>query len=208
MRNELKEFKNILEGQDVFIIGGGASIRNFDFSLLENKFTIVLNSSIEKIKTCTAIFWTDYDWGAQNIDKLDTFNSFKFSVRQQCDNYIKNNIKGIANSIVLKKLNDYGFSSDINHVCGNNSGAQSLNLIANIKPHRIFLLGFDMRFIDGYSHCHDKYIMSKPSIYQDLFIPSFNIMAPFIEKMGIEVINCSMKSKLTCFKKDSIEKYL
>lgn len=208
MREELKKFKEKFEGQDVFIIGGGASIKDFDFSKLENKLTVVLNSSIERVKYCSAIFWTDYDWGSQNLEKLAKFDAFKFSVRQQCDHYITNNIKGIANSIVLKKISDYGFSTNINHVAGNNSGAQALNLIINIKPHRVFLLGYDMKITNGQSHCHNQYIMSNPSIYKDLFIPSINSMADHIHRLGIEVINCNIKSDLDCFKKESLEKYL
>lgn len=208
MRTELLQFKDKLEGQDVFLIGGGASTRNFDFSLLENKNTIVINSMIEKIKSCAAIFWTDNDWAAQNLEKIDKIKCLKFSVRAQCDQYIKKGIRGIGESTVLKKMGDYGFSTDINGVFGNNSGAQVLNLVSNAKPHRIILLGYDMRMIDGQSHSHDQYIMSKPSIYDELFIPSINIMAPIIEKLGIEVINCSLKSKLNCFRKDSIENYL
>jgi len=208
MRTELLQFKEKLEGQDVFIIGGGASTKTFDFSLLDGKVTIVINSMIEKVSSCSAIFWTDNDWAAQYLDKVDRFDCLKFSVRQHCDQYIKRGIKGIGNSTVLKKAGDYGFSMDINEVFGNNSGAQALNLVTNTKPHRIILLGYDMRLIDGHSHSHDKYSMSQPNIYEELFIPSINIMAPIIEKLGIPVINCSLKSSLKCFKKDNIENYL
>lgn len=208
MRTELVNFKETLQGQDVFILGGGASIRNFDFTRLKDKFTIVLNSTIERVDACTGVFWTDYDWGAQNEDKLKNYDCFKFSVRKHCDNYINKGIRGIANSTVLRKGNDYGFSMDINEVCGNNSGAQAINLVANCQPYRIILLGFDMGFVNGHSHCHDEYVMSMPSIYEELFIPSINSMANIIEKLGIPVINCSMKSNLKCFIKDEIDNIL
>lgn len=208
LRTRLQEFKDTIAGNDVYIIGGGPSLKTFDFSLLDNKITIALNTAYKSLKHPTAIYWADQDWVARHLEHVSKINCFKFTSKINCDAYITQNISSFANSIVLRKEKDYGFSIDLNNVSGNNSGAQALNLVANMKPYRIILLGYDMRFKDGHSHFHEGYEINNCTVYKELFIPSINIMAPIIQKMGIEVINCSAISELTCFKKDNIEKYL
>lgn len=208
IRTSLQQFKNIIEGNNVYIVAGGPSLKGFNFSMLDDKITIALNTSFKFLKNPTAIFWMDQDWIAKNIDAVSSTNCYKFTSKINADGYIKKNINSFANSIVLKKEKDFGFSTDINNVCGNNSGAQALNLISNMKPYKIILLGYDMSFNNGNSHFHEGYELYNCNVYKDLFIPSINIMAPIIKNMGIEVINCSDISKLTCFKKDKIENYL
>lgn len=208
LRPELQDFKDRFGGQEVFIIGGGPSLKNFDFNLLNSKITVSLNSSFERMSKWTAMFWADNDWASQNLDRITAIDSLKFTAKKFCDEHIRRNIKAMGGATVLRKGGDYGYSGDIDTVCGNNSGAMALNLVANTKPYRIILLGYDMQFIDGQSHHHKGYVVSSPSVYRDLFIPSINSMAPFIKKLGIEVVNCSPTSALECFNKESIDKYL
>lgn len=209
LRTEIQNFKNIIAGQNVFIIAGGPSLDNFDFSKLKGNICIALNSAYKNIEQyLSAIFWTDNDWASAHYDKLMNFKGYKFQSHSSGGQYIKLNVKGFADSTVLHKIKDFGFTTDVNCVCGNNSGAQILNFVANLKPHKIILLGYDMGFSNGKTHWHGGYIVSDASVYNNLFIPSINSMAPFIEKLGIDVINCNLDSKLNCFRKDNLEKYL
>lgn len=207
MRAEIQDFKNLIEGQDIFIIGGGPSLKNFDFSKLKSKFKIALNSAFFGTDP-HAVFWMDSVWPAKNFDILTEYPGYKFCSKVSGSGYIKKNIKGIANSTVLNKKSDYGFSHNIDEVCGNNSGAQCLNFVCNLKPHRILLLGYDMEFSKGHSHWHSGYEISDASVYQNLFIPSINSMAKDIQHLNISVINCNINSRLNCFKKDLLENYL
>ena len=213
LRAEIKKLKDKVEGQDVFIIGGGPSLIDFDFNKLRGKTVFALNSSFKLLNNiATAVFWTDNDWASANYNYLMDFNGLRFNARINAEKSIIGDIKGFADSCVLNKLNDFGFTMDVNSVCGNNSGAQALNFIANLKAYRIFLLGYDMNPSSrGKTHWHEGY--NQPAAlyataYRDLFIPSINSMAPFIQQLGIDVINCNPDSYLKCFRKDKIEKYL
>lgn len=213
LRTEIEELKKKVEGQDIFIIGGGPSLIDFDFDKLKGKTIIALNSSFKKITDiATAVFWTDNDWAANNYDDLMSFKGLRFCSRINAIKYINEGSRGFANSCVLNKLQDFGFTTVIDSVCGNNSGAQILNFTTNLKAYRIFLLGYDMNpSAKGKTHWHEGY--EQPAslyaeAYKNLFIPSINSMAPFIKQLGVDVINCNLDSKLVCFRKDQLEKYL
>jgi hypothetical protein len=213
-RAEIEELKKKVEGQNVFIIGGGPSLVGFDFDKLRGRTCIALNSSFKGIENyLTAVFWADNDWASKNYEQLLAFDGLRFNARINAAKYVQEDIKGFGNACVLHKLKDFGFTMDINSVCGNNSGAQSLNFVTNLKPHRIFLLGYDMDTSSkGKTHWHEGYEQNAPVLYgnayRGLFIPSFNSMAPFIKQLGVDVVNCNLDSRLGCFRKDTLEKYL
>lgn len=208
MRKELEDLKYKLSGRIVYLIGGGPSLNLLDFNLLKNKNIIVANSALYYFENALAVYWMDQNWASQNCEKLQSIKSYKFTSKINCENYIKNNIKAIGGGTVLRKVSDYGLSTDINSVCGNNTGAQMINLAVNAGVRKIVLLGYDMGIVEGKSHFHSHYSNAQPSVYTNLFIPCINSMAPLIQKMGIEVINCCMHSELKCFKKDNIENHI
>ena len=71
---------------------------------------------------------------------------------------------------------------------------------------RIILLGYDCKKIDGKDHWFGQHPTGLVQIqpYQ-LWLNSFPKLAKELEAEGIEVINCSMESALTCFRKVKIE---
>jgi hypothetical protein len=215
LRPEIQSIKSKCEGENVFIIAGGPSLHGFDFSQLKGRPCIALNSAFKGIEEyLTAIYWTDNDWAAVNHDALMKFDGLKFNARTRGDIFFKDNIKGHAGATVLNRLGDFGFSFDINCVYGNNSGAHAINFLTNMKPYRILLLGYDMSFSQGRTHWHEGYTIANPTdrsyarVYPELFIPSINVMEPFIRQLGIDVVNCNPESKLECFRKDKLENYL
>ena len=46
MYKYLRELKNIHKGQDIYIVGSGASLNHLDFSFIDNKITIARISEI------------------------------------------------------------------------------------------------------------------------------------------------------------------
>lgn len=214
LRTDLEQFKKKVEGQVVIVIGGGPSLIGFDFSKLKGKTCIALNSAFKGIEEyLTAIFWTDNDWAATNYDHIMRFKGFRFSARHNAEKHIRYDIRGFGDACVLNKVGDYGFAMDVNSICGNNSGVQILNLLTNLKAYKILLLGYDMNpSAKGKTHWHEGYLQDSAALYatayNDLFIPSFQSMAPFIKQLGVDVVNCNLESKLHCFRKDKLENYL
>lgn len=92
---------------------------------------------------------------------------------------------------------DVGLGRDCLHF-GDNSGYQAVNLAYLAGAKRVLLLGFDMMPDGSKAHWFGSHegILKDPTAY-DRFNRAFEMMTP--EKYGLEVINCSRRTALTCF---------
>lgn len=207
IRPKLQELKTKISGRQVFVIAGGPSINQTNLSLLKDKLVICLNNSYNLFENATALFWCDESWVAKHYDNIMKHPcQLRFTARHAADGYIKSDTQVTGNATVLKRTGDFGVDMDINCVRGNNSGALILNLLANMRVRQIILLGYDMSLDKGKSHWHNGHGLPMGSyIYNDLFIPSINSMASGLKNMKIDVINCSVKSELTSFRKEKLE---
>lgn len=103
---------------------------------------------------------------------------------------------------------------------GSNSGYQAVNLAVHLmRPYwprcgagsrRILLLGFDMKAApDGRSHWFGDHPgalnRGTPPGY---WAHRFETMAPQLAATGIEIINCSRDSAITCFPRAAIDRVL
>ena len=81
---------------------------------------------------------------------------------------------------------------------GNNSGYQAVHVAAQAGCARILLCGFDMRG----GHWHERHPRPLRDHGEGIYggwIREFNKLAPILERRGVEVINCTPNSALTCF---------
>lgn len=101
--------------------------------------------------------------------------------------------------IQSKPLPGFSFTPGIIHQ-GSNSGFQALNLAILMGARVIYLLGYDMRAIDGRTHCFGKHPgeLQQESAFSH-FVRAFHRAAPDLRKKGIQVFNCSKQSALKCF---------
>ena len=91
---------------------------------------------------------------------------------------------------------------------GGNSGFQALNLAALLGARRILLLGYDMKIAaNGASHWHGDHPDGIRSGYKN-WLPVFARAVPDLARAGLEVINCTPDSALTCFPYSDIEAML
>jgi hypothetical protein len=88
---------------------------------------------------------------------------------------------------------------------GHNSGFQALNIAILRGAKRILLLGVDLTNNLG-AHWFGEHPppLNRASPFKT-FIKAFEAAAPVCQVNGIEVINCSPTSVLTCFPKRSLE---
>jgi hypothetical protein len=100
-------------------------------------------------------------------------------------------------------FNQLGFAFDKLGTIGwsSNSGAQVLNLVAQLQPKVIVLVGFDMTLKWG-SHWHGDHPRINPTHFSIAgWRNSINKFGPKILARGVEIINCSQVSTLTVFPK-------
>jgi hypothetical protein len=89
---------------------------------------------------------------------------------------------------------------------GRNSGYQAINLAVHLGAKRIVLLGYDMSLGPrGRSHWFDDH---RPRSPLTTFRKIFPTIAKPLRDLGVEVINSSRRSALTCFPKVPLERAL
>jgi hypothetical protein len=101
------------------------------------------------------------------------------------------------------------FSEDPQCLNGTNSGTCALNLAYLLRPRDLYLFGFDMgRTADGKVYWHDPYPWAKPTggtgnaRYAE-WAAEFNEIALAFASISTKVINVSLTSKISCWRKVS-----
>lgn len=89
---------------------------------------------------------------------------------------------------------------------GTNSGCAAINLAAHFGVNRVLLLGYDMGFAPGSpSHFFGEHPSAlRSSRVPAQYIPFFELMVEPLREMGLQVINCSRQTALTCFPRQSL----
>lgn len=210
MRPIIQELTQKFSGTTVFIVGGGFSLKSFNFNQLKGKNVIALNSAYKYVDESAVLYWADASWGQSEEDNLREHPSkYKFSSRLNADSAILSNKTGVGGCHWLKKTGDYGFDPNVNNVKGNNSGAHAINFAINLGAYRVILLGFDMGYTGSKSHFHEHHPVSTAArTYPELFIPSIESMAKDIKHLPVKIINCNIYSKLKCFEFGDYKDYL
>lgn len=193
----------IFTGETVYLIGGGPSLKEFNWEDLKGKNIIAINKAYEFVPWAQVIFWTDarfYTWYHQQLQQ------------SKADKYTINNSIHYDSSVkVLRKGGRHNLEKGDDIIAhGDNSGYAAINLAYILGASQIVLLGYDMGGTATDSHFHNGYPVNATSqkIYESRFMPSFPYIAAALKKEGIPVWNASSVSKLTCFEKISIEKSL
>lgn len=85
-------------------------------------------------------------------------------------------------------------------VTGRNSGYQAINLAVQFKPKKIILSGYDMKKTnDQYNIIGDHPKEVKRGFQFSGFIKKYRTLPKELEKLNIQVYNCTRDSDLDCF---------
>lgn len=141
-------------------------------------------------------YWEHGPKGYERIAMRD-FRGLKFSLTSKSARW--------AGVQVLKHGREEGLSLDPTRLClGMNSGYQAINLAVLLGAARILLLGYDMGVAkDGREYWHEQHPHKKRSPYKSFQRLFPSIVAP-LKKAGVEAINCSRETALTCFPRMSL----
>jgi len=195
---------NIWKGQRCFIIGGGKSLKGFDWRILKGELTIGVNMAFMKISP-SILFSTDsrfYEWiiqGALGEDvqrKFADYQGFKVWL-----NFFKYKYPDAVYQVdsAGEKILTSSLKDGIGH--GSNSGYAALNLAICLGANPIYLLGFDMQG-DGNGKqvwWHDGYPLNQGESIFTHMIENFERASVEIKDRGFRVINLNDNSALRCF---------
>lgn len=150
---------------------------------------IVVNSTFRLAPWADMLYAADAGWWAHNPDALG-FAGLKVSVSP---------VNGVCR---LRNTGVLGFDPDPTAVrTGGNSGYQAVHIAAQAGAARILLLGFDMTAARG-SHWHGDHpapLRNTEREHYSLWTTHFGLLALELDARGIEVLNCTPGSALTCF---------
>ena len=188
-------------GQPCFIIGGGPSLRGFDFERLRGHGRIIaINRAFEFIPFADIHFFRDYRYydgpfGIKANGKWNTYNGRH--VFLNVSNYTPP--AGVIN-IYAQKGPAWSKSISEGLRQGNNSGTGAINLAYVLGANPIYLLGFDGKGANGATHFHDGYGKQTSDKVFEGFADDFSEIAPLIKEAGARVINLYNPENKTAFK--------
>lgn len=195
--------QDLIQGRDVFVIGGGPSLRNFDPKILEGRDVIVTNEAFSMIPDAKVLVFVDIGWWqGRKQAVLDTFTGTIIGRGPYSSMYRADKIVNVA-----FRSGDY-WSEDPRQLGGRNSGLAAINAAVLMGARRVFLLGFDMRSVgdrNNYHILHPTSVGRQQHRYLNIFLPEMVKASQRIEALGHIVINCTPDSALTCFPERTLE---
>jgi len=176
-------------GQTVAVLASGPSMTPRVAAAVRNVPTIVINDTFRLAPWAALLYAADEAWWQANPAAL-AFAGLKVSVAS---------IPGVEQ---LRNTGSSGFDPDPHCIrTGSNSGYQGVHIAAQAGAARILLCGFDMSAAKG-SHWFGAHppglINTEPEAYAR-FIRRFDELKVALDARGIEVVNCTPGSALTCF---------
>lgn len=212
-----------MEDRSCFIVGGGPSLQNFDYGILEGRDVIAVNQAIWKIPSAKYFITMDYTWLSKSkIQGIGSAGNRAQFIQHPAKKYFVIAFGGERLGCVDefhyidKKFNlEYdltlfdkviktfqyggiGFSFEDFH-CGSDSGYSALQLAVVLGYKEIYLLGMDFNVSGDSTHCHTDYPRQDSRDYQgrlDHYLQPYPRAFQELRQSGIQVYSSSHISKL------------
>ena len=190
-------------GEDVVIVGGGPSLRGFDWHRLQDFpcRVIAVNRAYETTRP-GVVFGIDnqfFQWAEEGRFGEESKRQW---LALDCP-IVTATQRGCGNRYVYLQGHKHGTPGDtiadgVHH--GGNSGLGAIHLAALLGARRVFLLGFDcLPTSSGKTdHWHDGYNDNQHDDTYERMCRQFNAAADAL-KGKTEIINCNHESGLRCF---------
>lgn len=186
-------------GEAVFIIGGGPSVKGFDFDRLRGRRIIAVNNAgLDLVPWADVLFWADKRWLDWNVHRLGEHTG-QYKVSRKLPHI------PTGHDIKVLRFKPRRLSHLPDAVGGWCGGSSAINLAHLFGARVIVLMGFDMRP----GNWHDDHKL--PPIdgqHREKFIPVLEAMEPELRACGVVVINTNPRSALRCFPFADIEELL
>lgn len=194
----------MLRGNDVYILGGGTSLKGFDFSRLQNKIVIAVNHSIESYKQSEFLIFGDKIFVTTSRPKFDLlkYNGLIFASEKTTGTEPVTTMKnaGNKNLIIFRDRRD---EPQLNIKAGlyhpTSSGMMAINLALIMQARKIYLLGYDYYYDNGNIHFYADYPHHK-RVEEKKFEHKLPKFAKF-EKYSKNIYNFNQLSNVKEFQK-------
>lgn len=178
---------------EVFILGGGPSIREVDVDRLRGRCVIAVNNAFKLGDWIPVMTFGDFKWYFWNMEELLRFPGLKITTCQKHDNK--------AGILCVNKLATDGLSRDPGVIHFNrSSGASAINLATLFGAKRIVLFGFDMKARGIDRNFHREHVdWDKKKNPFNTFLRAFEVIARDLKSMHVECVNANSDTALKEF---------
>lgn len=189
-----------------FIVGGGPSLMDFNWSKLDGKFVVAINRAYEVLPNAQIVYFTDKDfWQRHKTEMLKhsgqlirgALNPAREEQHPRVQYYHLTGKNGLDRKPGCLKH-------------GSNSTYAAINMLAaHMNFRTIYLLGIDMKWGKKgdrkTSHWHDGHKRIDPESAYKSFSTNFACMVQPLQQLGVTVYNINPDSALTAFPKVTFE---
>lgn len=194
--------------QTVAIVASGPSLQQEQVDKLKGKARVIaVNDSWELCPWADILYAADRAWWKHH-GYVKHFAGERWTQQQGHIAWPQEAKDAGLEIVVSAHRPGISFDPSIIHT-GKNSGYQALNLAVLFGATKILLLGIDCTILDGKTHWFGDHPgrLKRNSPY-DVFKQAFTDSSIELERAGINVINCSERSALTCFKRGCVDDYI
>ncbi|RWQ16097.1 hypothetical protein [Mesorhizobium sp.] len=210
-----KEFwapEPIFHGQTVLVVGGGPSLKGFDFGRLRNHHCIAVNASGYDVPWADILLFHDNSWFEEDRNRalVDGWNSQVVTASRHA--------KRTAPERVLRVEIAERPDFPVGHApikAGRSSGQTAVSLAVTMGAATVALLGFDMKADGGVTHYHvgrplytKEHAARTVSEYAASFLPAWTGWNEAAVKAGCRILNATPGSALTEFPAVDLEAVL
>lgn len=183
-----------LKSETVAIIGGGPSLKDFDFSRIPAEWSkIVVNNSYKLVPDAEVLFFADARWYEHHYPSIH--KAWRGRMVSTAGDHQK-----VPSTEVFKVGREFNHSigpadgpwraNDPKcwKLAGRDSGTMAVNLAYHLGARNIILYGLDMTYEGDNSHWHKDHIWeTRPERYENMFAPRLLLLCNALRLGGIRV---------------------
>lgn len=176
-------------------LAGGPSLTQADVDVCRGRARVIaIKDAIRLAPWADVLYACDAKWWKHYGDALQ-FPGQRFTLDHFASQWAE----------VLRNTGDTGLELAPGGIrTGKNSGYQAINLAVHLGARRIILLGYDMQPAGARDHWFGEHPWKTRPPYA-LFLQLFPSIVEPLKAIGVEVLNASRVSALSCFPRVAIE---
>lgn len=206
-RSRFDSLPRPFEGQTVFVIGGGPSIKSMPLKQIAKRPVVGCNDAFRLGTWVDWLVFGDMRWFRWNHEELAKWPNRERAVCIVPQLLEDRTEKWPWLKILRRDEARFGLSVESDTVCWNRGcGGTAINVAYLLGAARIVLIGFDMRIVDGEHNWHAYHQkMERPQIYQNSMVPFMKPMSDAMKVTGLQIANATPGSALNLFPMHSLD---
>ena len=204
--SECESIRNRFHGHSVVILASGPSLSDKQIDLVSRAWNrgecivVTVNSTWRKFPMADIHFSNDADWFAANLP--DMIQQCRGEFWCSHPDHTLPNVHYLPFDKAAKGLRSAHKGAI---AWGGNSGAAAISFCALAGSQRLLLVGYDQQG----EHWHEPHPESiRKGFNFPLWAEYFAQMAKDAHKIGMEIVNCSIKTSLDCFPRGDLAQEL